>query len=329
MYGGIFSGYVGGKASMILMRIVDNLIFPAQHALHRAHHAGAGLKRHFRWTSALCITSWIGTARVVRSEVMYLKHSEYVLEARLSPARSSGTSWSTHLIPNSMGPIIVSTAFLIPSAISSPRPFLSFLGMCIQAPMATGARGKRRARATLSDLSAPDDLPGHGGLRDDVLVQFYRRRPARRAGPAPEEVAEGLMTLLEVKNLTASFHISVGIVQAVRHVSFHLDMGESLGVVGESGSGKSVTMPQVMGLLSEKRRGDRGSHPLQHASTLQKIDASEFRKIPRRRHRHDLSGPDDQPQPPLHRGEPADRSRPAHPPQDVRRPKPGRPRWTF
>jgi oligopeptide transport system ATP-binding protein len=38
------------------------------------------------------------------------------------------------------------------------------------------------------------------------------------------------MSLLEVKNLTTSFHISVGVVQAVRHVSFHLDMGESLGV---------------------------------------------------------------------------------------------------
>ena len=62
---------------------------------------------------ALCFTSWIGTARVVRSEVMYLKHSEYVLAARLSGARL----WNilvTHLIPNAMGPIIVSTAFLIP-----------------------------------------------------------------------------------------------------------------------------------------------------------------------------------------------------------------------
>ena len=84
---------------------------------------------------ALCFTSWIGTARVVRSEVMRLKHSEYVLAARISGA----TTWKLlirHLIPNAMGPIIVSTAFLIPNAIFS-EAFLSFLGIGIQAPMAS------------------------------------------------------------------------------------------------------------------------------------------------------------------------------------------------
>ena len=84
---------------------------------------------------ALCFTSWIGTARVVRSEVMYLKHSEYVLASRLAGA---GT-WHLlihHLVPNAMGPIIVSTAFLIPGAIFS-EAFLSFLGIGIQAPQAS------------------------------------------------------------------------------------------------------------------------------------------------------------------------------------------------
>jgi len=57
------------------------------------------------------------------------------------------------------------------------------------------------------------------------------------------------MNLLEVKNLSTSFHINVGTVQAVRGISFHLAQGESLGIVGESGSGKSVTMLSVTGLL--------------------------------------------------------------------------------
>ncbi len=86
------------------------------------------------------------------------------------------------------------------------------------------------------------------------------------------------MTLLEVKNLTASFHISVGIVQAVRHVSFHLDMGESLGVVGESGSGKSVTMLSVMGLLPKNAEVTADVIRF-NGIDMQKIDASEFRKI--------------------------------------------------
>jgi oligopeptide transport system permease protein len=78
---------------------------------------------------------------------MHLKHSEYVLAARLSGARL----WDilvTHLIPNAMGPIIVSTAFLIPGAIFS-EAFLSFLGIGIQAPMASWGTLANDARSTL------------------------------------------------------------------------------------------------------------------------------------------------------------------------------------
>ena len=59
------------------------------------------------------------------------------------------------------------------------------------------------------------------------------------------------MNLLEVRNLSTSFHIGVGTVQAVRDISFHIGQGESVGIVGESGSGKSVTMLSVMGLLPD------------------------------------------------------------------------------
>ena len=59
------------------------------------------------------------------------------------------------------------------------------------------------------------------------------------------------MALLEVENLTTTFKIGVGQVQAVRGISFHVDEGEFLGIVGESGSGKSVTMLSVMNLLPD------------------------------------------------------------------------------
>lgn len=145
LYGGI-AGYVGGKVDMVMMRIVDilialpNMLYIVLIMLVLGSSIGSVI-------IALCFTSWIGTARVVRSEVMRLKHSEYVLAARLSGAKL----WNllvSHLIPNAMGPIIVSTAFLIPSAIFS-EAFLSFLGIGIQAPMASWGTLANDARSTL------------------------------------------------------------------------------------------------------------------------------------------------------------------------------------
>lgn len=145
LYGGI-AGYFGDKVDMVMMRIVDILIslpsmlYTILIMLVLGSSVGSVI-------IALCFTSWTGTARVVRSEVMRLKHSEYVLAARLSGARI----WNillTHLVPNAMGPIIVSTTFLIPSAIFS-EAFLSFLGIGIQAPMASWGTLANDARSTL------------------------------------------------------------------------------------------------------------------------------------------------------------------------------------
>ena len=133
LYGGL-SGYLGGRADMVMMRIVDilsslpSLLYIVLIMLIFGSNMGSVIL-------ALCFTSWIGTARVVRSEVMHLKHSEYVLAGRLAGV----STWHLliqHLIPNAMGPIIVSTAFLIPGAIFS-EAFLSFLGIGIQAPRAS------------------------------------------------------------------------------------------------------------------------------------------------------------------------------------------------
>jgi oligopeptide transport system permease protein len=145
LYGGI-AGYLGGKADMVMMRIVDILIsLPSMlYIVLIMLVLGSSV---VSVVIALCFTSWIGTARVVRSEVMHLKHSEYVLAARLAGA----SLWDilvTHLIPNAMGPIIVSTAFLIPNAIFS-EAFLSFLGIGIQAPMASWGTLANDARSTL------------------------------------------------------------------------------------------------------------------------------------------------------------------------------------
>ncbi|BAU29114.1 oligopeptide transport system ATP-binding protein [Aneurinibacillus soli] len=59
------------------------------------------------------------------------------------------------------------------------------------------------------------------------------------------------MALLEVRDLSVSFHTYAGEVQAVRGVSFTVSKGETIGIVGESGCGKSVTAQSIMKLLPE------------------------------------------------------------------------------
>jgi oligopeptide transport system permease protein len=133
LYGGI-AGFAGGRADNIMMRIVDILIaLPSLlYIIILMMFMGSNIRSIL---IALCISSWVGTARITRSQVVSLKHQEYVLSARLAGA----SSWEIlvrHLLPNSMGPIIVSVTFLIPSAIFS-EAFLSFLGIGIQKPMAS------------------------------------------------------------------------------------------------------------------------------------------------------------------------------------------------
>jgi oligopeptide/dipeptide ABC transporter ATP-binding protein len=60
-------------------------------------------------------------------------------------------------------------------------------------------------------------------------------------------------SLLNVRDLTVSFHTPDGIVEAVRGVSFNVERGKTLGIVGESGSGKSVATQTVAGLTRGAR----------------------------------------------------------------------------
>jgi oligopeptide transport system permease protein len=130
LIGGV-SGFFGGKLDMIIMRIIDilialpNLIFIILIMIY----LGAGLVPII---IAIAITGWLGLARLVRGQILSLKEQEFVLAARTLGASSSRLIMR-HLIPNTLGVIIVSLTFAIPGAIFT-EAFLSFIGLGIRPP---------------------------------------------------------------------------------------------------------------------------------------------------------------------------------------------------
>jgi oligopeptide transport system permease protein len=133
IYGGV-SGYVGGRVDNYMMRVVDivDTIPLMLYVILLMVVLGAGLMTII---IALGSVYWVRMARLVRGQVLSVKENEFVLAARTLGA-SPWRIMVRHLIPNSMGAIIVSLAMMIPSAIFT-ESFLSFIGLGVSAPQAS------------------------------------------------------------------------------------------------------------------------------------------------------------------------------------------------
>ena len=133
LYGGI-SGYVGGSVDNIMMRIVDVIssIPTLLYVILLMVILGSGMMPII---VALSITYWLSMARLVRGQVLGLKEQEFILAAQTLGA-STKRIMMRHLIPNIMGPIMVSLTMQIPNAIFT-EAFLSFVGLGVSAPQAS------------------------------------------------------------------------------------------------------------------------------------------------------------------------------------------------
>jgi oligopeptide transport system permease protein len=131
---GLAAGYFGGRIDNLLMRFTDvwyafpDLLF----VLVVVSVFGPSILTIF---GAISLVNWVGLARLVRGQVLAIKEKEYI-----EAARSSGSTplklILKHLLPNSLGPIIVTLTFGIPNAIFL-EAVLSFLGVGIQPPTPT------------------------------------------------------------------------------------------------------------------------------------------------------------------------------------------------
>jgi oligopeptide transport system permease protein len=131
---GLTAGYFGGWIDNLLMRFTDIMYaFPdLLFVLIIVAALGPTLLNIF---VAIGLVSWVGLARLIRGQVLSIKEKEFV-----EAARAAGSSpvkiILQHLLPNSLGPVIVSLTFGIPAAIFT-EAVLDFLGVGIRPPQPT------------------------------------------------------------------------------------------------------------------------------------------------------------------------------------------------
>jgi len=132
IYGGI-AGYLGGIADDIMMRILEILVsipYLVLVILIRVLMDQGGMAPLI---IAMTITGWCYMARLVRGQLLQIKEQEYVLAAKALGANASRVI-AKHLVPNTLGVMIVAITFDIPGFIFA-EAFLSFLGIGVQSPM--------------------------------------------------------------------------------------------------------------------------------------------------------------------------------------------------
>ena len=149
---GMIAGYLGGSIDSVMMRLVDilyaipRLIFllilisaidPILRATLAAHgfQSLVGYSKIFILIACLGFTEWLTMARIIRGQVLSLKSQEFAVAARSIGQSHWNIIWQ-HLLPNLIGVAIVYLTLTVPSVILD-ESFLSFLGVGIQAPLAS------------------------------------------------------------------------------------------------------------------------------------------------------------------------------------------------
>jgi oligopeptide transport system permease protein len=132
---GALAGWIGGRTDEAIMRFVDVMYALPSTVFVIVIMAVVKSRSLVLLFALLGAISWLTMARIVRGQVMSLRHREFV-EAARGLGVSTPRILVRHILPNTLGPIVVYATLSIPGVMLS-EAFLSFLGLGVQAPRAS------------------------------------------------------------------------------------------------------------------------------------------------------------------------------------------------
>ncbi|MGB5325734.1 MAG: ABC transporter permease, partial [Pseudomonadales bacterium] len=131
---GAVAGYLGGRVDQLLMRIVD-ILYALPFMIFIILLMVVFGRSFLLLFIAIGLVEWLTMARIVRAEVMNIKSQEYIAAAIVSGLNHAQII-RRHVLPNTLGPVIVYVTLTIPNVILL-ESFLSFLGLGIQPPQSS------------------------------------------------------------------------------------------------------------------------------------------------------------------------------------------------
>jgi len=156
-YGSV-AGFLAGRTDQLLMRFADFVValpFLLFMILFKiAFGIGPGESGIFPMLVALVLLGWPTTARLVRGQILQIREEGYIGASRLLGASTSYLVLR-HMIPNTLGVVLVTLTFAVPSAIFT-EAFLSFIGMGVAPP--TPSWGSMCNEGIKTMLSHPHEL---------------------------------------------------------------------------------------------------------------------------------------------------------------------------
>ncbi|MEW5804262.1 MAG: ABC transporter permease [bacterium] len=154
---GALAGYYGGWLDGLIMRLVDILMAFPGILLAIALMAVLGPSLH-NVILTLCLIGWVGYARLVRGQILYLRETEFVTAAKalgLGPFRII----FGHMLPNILGPLMVQATFGMAGNIVAEAG-LSFLGLGVQPPTPSWGAMLNEGRSVLLSTPHLTTFPG-------------------------------------------------------------------------------------------------------------------------------------------------------------------------